>query len=510
MLFSSLFFIYFFLPLCMVMTLMTSKIKVQNWILLIFSLFFYAWGEPFWVLLMVGTGAFTWLMGFVIDRSDSPVKRRSAMIAATVVMLGSLGIFKYTNFFVEQLNVIPFINIPSPEIRLPIGISFYTFQVLTYIIDLYRGEVKLQRKLHKFLLYQTLFPQLIAGPIVRYSDIAYQIDKRTISLEGIKMGAGRFLVGLAKKVILANGVGQLVDQTMQLDNLGSLTGIAAWAGLISFAFQIYFDFSGYSDMAIGMGQMFGFHFKENFNYPYIATSITEFWRRWHISLSSFFRDYVYIPLGGNRQHQLRNMFVVWALTGFWHGASWNFILWGVYFFVLLAIEKTFLLKILGKVPQFIGFVYGMFTVLMGWVLFYFTDLGRMGEFTKQLFRPTVWVDDISGTLVLSYGFLLIACAVASTPIVPWVRARIAKHDASRIAQETAVTTEDAYGRPIQSDRVQTGGQGRIPEWLVRLVAYFDEPKVRDSLVIARNIFLLLICTANLAGSTFNPFLYFRF
>ena len=252
MLFSSLFFIYFFLPLCMVMTLMTSKIKVQNWILLIFSLFFYAWGEPFWVLLMVGTGAFTWLMGFVIDRSDSPVKRRSAMIAATVVMLGSLGIFKYTNFFVEQLNVIPFINIPSPEIRLPIGISFYTFQVLTYIIDLYRGEVKLQRKLHKFLLYQSLFPQLIAGPIVRYSDIAYQIDKRTISLEGIKMGAGRFLVGLAKKVILANGVGQLVDQTMQLDNLGSLTGIAAWAGLISFAFQIYFDFSGYSDMAIGM------------------------------------------------------------------------------------------------------------------------------------------------------------------------------------------------------------------------------------------------------------------
>lgn len=509
MLFSSLFFIYFFLPLCLVMTLMTGKIKVQNWILLIFSLFFYAWGEPIWVVLMVGTGTFAWLMGFVIENSPSAAKRRSALIAASVVMLGSLGIFKYTNFFVEQLNVIPFMNIPHPEMRLPIGISFYTFQVLTYVIDLYRGEVKLQRKLHKFLLYQASFPQLIAGPIVRYSDIAYQIDHRTISLEGVKSGAGRFLIGLAKKVILANGTGQLVALTMNTDNLSSLTGIAAWAGLIGYAFQIYFDFSGYSDMAIGMGRMFGFHFKENFNYPYIAGSVTEFWRRWHISLSTFFRDYVYIPLGGNRRHQMRNMFIVWGLTGFWHGASWNFILWGLYFFVLLAVEKTVLLKVLSKVPQIFGLIYTTFAYLMGWVLFYYTDLGRARQFTRQLFRPAAWADPASGTLVLSYLFLLIVCAIASTPIVPWIRGLIAKEDAKRQASEAAEATEDAYGRPVPESRVPSATD-RMPAWMARAKAYFDEPKVRDGIVIARNLILLLLCTANLAGSTFNPFLYFRF
>ncbi|MEA4888233.1 MAG: MBOAT family O-acyltransferase [Clostridiaceae bacterium] len=470
MVFSSLLFLYAFLPACLLCNMAASKLQTKNYILLAFSLFFYAWGEPFWVILMILTGFFIYWAGLKIDRYRGRPQSRFYLILAIIGALSSLAIFKYLGFTVENLNLITGLKIPVPSFSLPIGISFYTFQTLTYAIDLYRGDTKLQKSAANFLLYEALFPQLIAGPIVRYADVAEQIDNRTVTYTGFARGISRFLVGLGKKVLIANYAGQLVTRTLGA-GLDKLSVGEAWLGLLAFALQIYFDFSGYSDMAIGLGRMFGFEFKENFNYPYISNSITEFWRRWHISLSTFFRDYVYIPLGGNRKHLIRNMLIVWGLTGLWHGASWNFILWGLYFFLLLLLEKKVLGKLLKKAPAFVGHFYAMFAVLVGWAFFYFTDMGSLLNMLSLMFGfsgHAVW--NIQADLLLRNNIFFYAIAIfASTPLA----ANLAK-----LIQKRRPATEH---RPVYT-----------------------------ALVLAMNMLLLFYSTAALVGSTYNPFLYFRF
>lgn len=470
MVFSSLIFLYAFLPLCLLCYAVVRPIKAKNWILLIFSLFFYAWGEPAWVVLMILTGLFIYWMGLLIDRFLGRPLSRLFLVLAIVGALASLAIFKYSGFFVENINLVTGLNLAVPKFSLPIGISFYTFQTLTYAIDLYRGHTKVQKSAANFLLYEALFPQLIAGPIVRYADVADQINDRKVTLEGFTKGISRFLIGLGKKVLIANFAGSLVSQTIgsSLDKLGV---VDSWIGLLAFTLQIYFDFSGYSDMAIGLGHMFGFDFKENFNYPYIARSVTDFWRRWHISLSTFFRDYVYIPLGGNRRRQTFNLFIVWGLTGLWHGASWNFIIWGLYYFLLLLLEKKILFRVLERLPGFVGYIYTIFTVMIGWVFFYFTDLASVGKMLRIMFGFSGKAAfGLQGEYLLlsNLPFLLVAI-VAATPVM-------------------AMLLKNTRDRALH----------------MKLNPAFT------AAVLFRNLLLLLICTATLVGSSYNPFLYFRF
>ena len=470
MVFSSLIFLYGFLPLCLLCYTLAGKIKAKNWILLLFSLFFYAWGEPAWVVLMILTGLFIYWMGLLIEKFRGRPQSRIFLALAVIGALSSLAVFKYSGFMIENLNLLTGLALTVPKFNLPIGISFYTFQTLTYAIDLYRGITRVQRSPINFLLYEALFPQLIAGPIVRYSDVADQINDRQVTLSGFTKGISRFIIGLGKKVLIANFAGEIATQTIgaSLDRLGVAD---SWIGLLAFTLQIYFDFSGYSDMAIGLGHMFGFKFKENFNYPYIARSVTDFWRRWHISLSTFFRDYVYIPMGGNRRRQTLNLFIVWGLTGLWHGASWNFILWGLYYFALLILEKKLLFRILEYLPRFVGHVYTIFVFMLGWVFFYFTDLSSIGQMLKIMFgfsgQP---VFGLQGDYLLlsNLPFLLLAI-VASTPLVA-ILTNKAKEKLAGNNWRSAVTTAD----------------------------------------LARNLLLLFACTATLVGSTYNPFLYFRF
>ncbi|HBP38614.1 MAG TPA: membrane-bound O-acyltransferase family protein [Clostridiales bacterium] len=470
MVFSSLFFLYCFMPLCLLTYAIVKPVKAKNWVLLIFSLFFYAWGEPAWVILMILTGLFVYWSGLRIDRYRGQAKSRLYLVLAIIGTLSSLAIFKYSGFFVENLNLVTGLQLAVPRFNLPIGISFYTFQTLTYAIDLYRGKCKVQRSPVNFLLYEALFPQLIAGPIVRYADVADQIDNRKVTSEGFIKGISRFSIGLGKKVLVANYAGELAAQTIggSLDKLGIVDG---WIGLLAFTLQIYFDFSGYSDMAIGLGHMFGFDFKENFNYPYISRSVTDFWRRWHISLSTFFRDYVYIPMGGNRRRQIFNLFVVWGLTGLWHGASWNFILWGLYYFVLLILEKKILLSLFDRLPRFIGHLYTLLAVMIGWVFFYFTDLASIGQMLRLLFgfaRQPAFKLQGDYLLLGNLPFLFFA-AVAATPLM-------------------------AGG--LRSCRRRLLSRNRHP-----FVTAAD---------MSRNLILLFACTATLVASTYNPFLYFRF
>ena len=386
-------------------------------------------------------------------------------IISIVLNLGLLGFFKYVGFIGETLNfVLPFLNIPVLQVALPIGISFYTFQTMSYTIDVYRNTVKMQKNFITFGTYVSLFPQLIAGPIVRYEDVAEQLMNRRENLAQFTSGVKLFLIGLAKKILLANQMGVLWDSVRES---GAAAGaIGSWVGIIAYTFQIYFDFSGYSDMAIGLGRMFGFEFMKNFDHPYISKSVTEFWRRWHISLGTWFREYVYIPLGGNRKgigRQLINIAVVWFLTGLWHGASWNFILWGVYFGFLLMLEKLFLLKILKKLPAAVGHIYAIIIFVLGWVLFYFEDMGEMWTFITRLFGSAGFLPSADVTaLVLSYVPLLLIAGVASTPLAVFL-----------------------YGK-IKSRKV--------------LVA-FDTAACAASLVV---------CTASIVSSAYNPFLYFKF
>lgn len=493
MLFSSLFFLYAFLPLCLLCVYLSKSIRAQNIVLLVFSLLFYAWGEAGLVLLVLATATFAWVMGLLMEQEGRSERQRKLFLTAViVVMLGSLAIFKYLGFFVTQLNHLPFVNLNVPIIGLPIGISFYTFQVITYLLDLYRGQVKVQRTWYKFALYVTVFPQLVAGPIVRYQDISDQIDNRTLKPDMIAAGINRFLVGLGKKVLLANPLGLLATQLMAPEKLATITVVEAWMGLIAFALQIYFDFSGYSDMAIGLGRMFGFDFKENFRHPYVARSITDFWRRWHISLSAFFRDYVYIPLGGNRKHQYRNMLVVWALTGFWHGASWNFILWGLYYFAFLSLEKRFWREKIETAPRVVSGLYMGLIVLCGWILFYYTDLGVAGRFSQRLLGiGASGFTSVQANTLLSNNLLLYLIAfVAMTPVIERLRKRL----------ENFQIHLPYY----------TVGEDKANQRAILVQKRWRLTPMLTVLLICVQTALLFLATASLAGSSFNPFLYFRF
>ncbi len=471
MLFSSLLFLYIFLPLLLVFYFLCKSSAAKQSVLIIFSLLFYAWGEPIYVLLLIGLVAFNYFSGLLIDGSRSSFARKSWLCLSVVVNLGILAFFKYTNFILDNLSLLIGNPIGFPTVALPLGISFFTFQTMSYTIDVAWGKTPVQESFSKLLLYVSLFPQLVAGPIVRYSDIVDQMDNRKITMAAFNEGFFRFSVGLAKKVIVANACGQTVDVLLggKAENCSML---GTWVGALFFALQIYYDFSGYSDMAIGLGHIFGVTFPENFNYPYCARTVTEFWRRWHMTLSSFFRDYVYIPLGGNRRHQLRNILIVWILTGMWHGAAWNFILWGLFYGILLMIEKKFLLQrfqtLSSTAAAVVQTLYMLVVTLVGWSLFYFDSdtfagLGRLIGIGVPLTDPYV------STQLLTKGVLLIAALLFSFPVMPALR------------------------RFFRA-------------WLGERTFPIAERLGKTAFTLAA----LLICTALLAGNSYNPFLYTRF
>ena len=384
MVFSSLIFLFCFLPLFLICYFIPKKRKFRNIVLLLFSLAFYGYGEPIYLILMILSIVINYFITLWMNKSKH---KKNWLIIDIVFNIGLLLIFKYSNFFIDNINNIFNFNIKFLEISLPIGISFYTFQILTYVIDVYKGEVNVQESLINLGCYVSSFPQLIAGPIVRYSTVNDELNNRHETIKDFSSGIRRFSLGLAKKAIIANEMAYVAD-TLYASCIKDLGFIGVLVAAIAFTFQIYFDFSGYSDMAIGLGRMLGFHYLENFNFPYIARTITDFWRRWHISLSTFFRDYVYIPMGGNRCSKVRhifNLFVVWFLTGFWHGASWNFILWGLYYFIFLILEKFVFKDIINKIPKIIGHIYTIIVVIIGFIIFYFTDINLLGEAFKSLF-----------------------------------------------------------------------------------------------------------------------------
>lgn len=471
MVFSSLNFMYLFLPVCLLLYFILRSIKVRNYLLLAMSLLFYAWGEPKWIILMIVTTLIDYGAGLLVDKYRGQKLAKWALAGSVVITLSFLAVFKYLGFFNQNLNQIFGAELPTQIFNLPIGISFYTFQAITYVVDVYRGKAQVQRSYANLLLYVALFPQLIAGPIVRYTDIAAQLENRETTLPGFSKGITRFVTGLGKKVLLANIAGQVATSLIGGD-LSQASVLGAWLGIFAYTFQIYFDFSGYSDMAIGLGHMFGFTYVENFNYPYISKSITEFWRRWHISLSTFFRDYAYIPLGGNRRHQLRNMFIVWALTGLWHGASWNFVLWGLYYFVFLAIEKLFLGKFLEKLPAVVGHVYALFIIVVGWVFFYFDDVSRLGQMLKLMFGFSGQAGVLPTDTVLLKNHLVffLVAIIACIPVSKLVKALLIRFSRRGTAQEA----------------------------------------IAGAVGIVYDVALLFFSTAALVGASYNPFLYFRF
>ena len=474
MVFSSLFFVFFFLALNLIAYHFADGIKRKNMVLLGFSLVFYSWGGPKYLLLLLSMVFASWLFALLIDQYREEGLSKIFLICDCVFMLGLLCIFKYLTFFSSITNTIFHFPKEIPQIALPIGISFYTFQLLSYVIDVYREEVAPQRKFVNLLLYASLFHQCIAGPIVRYQLVADEIENRKVKTDELYRGIKRFTIGLAKKAILANGCASVADTLVPTlaKDIAEIPAAGLWIGMLFYALQIYLDFSAYSDMAIGMGLMVGFHYDENFNYPYISGSIKEFWNRWHISLGTFFRDYVYIPLGGNRKGARRrtiNLLIVWGLTGFWHGASWNFLIWGGYYGVLLIIEKLFLLKVLKKIPAFFSHVYTLFFVVIGWVIFGFDDMTKGWEYLKGMFGfgGLQLVDNMSLYLLLSNLVLILILIVASTPLPA------------------------KLGRKIMS-MVQT------KTWAAMII---------------ENVFIIaifVVSVAFLVNSTYNPFLYFRF
>ena len=472
MLFSSTTFLYAFLPLVLIVYYIVPH-KIRNLILFIFSLVFYAWGEPYYVFLMVASTVVAYITGIFADKQKENTKKYVPKISMTVAVIWNIGLllfFKYTNFFIGAANDIFGTSLKLMEgITLPIGISFYSFQTLSYVIDVYRGNVKSQKNFITLGTYVALFPQLIAGPIVRYVDVAEQLSHRKENFEHFADGVRRFSIGLGKKVLLANNIGALFD-TISNASQSDLSVTASWLGIIAYTFQIYFDFSGYSDMAIGLGKMFGFDFLENFNYPYISDSITDFWRRWHISLSSWFRDYVYIPLGGNRKgkpRQCLNIMIVWFLTGFWHGANWNFMMWGVYFGIILLIEKFVLYKLLDKLPSIVRHIYALILIVIGWGIFAYEDTSKLIQNFKNMFGAgnLPFINDQTIFWITQYALTLVILILASTPLF------------NRIGH--------AFER--------------------------DHPALYSGVAVpVVSIVLLVVCTAYLAGNSFNPFLYFRF
>ncbi|MBW4828946.1 MAG: MBOAT family protein [Clostridiaceae bacterium] len=468
MVFSSLIFIFVFLPLVLAVYYISPR-KIRNLVFFIASLIFYAWGEPIYISIMLFSTVFDYFNGLFIDKYRENKKiAKLVLVNSLVVNLGILCFFKYYGFIVNNTNNFFNMSIKTIELPLPLGISFYTFQTLSYTIDVYLGKVKPQKNIISFGTYVSMFPQLVAGPIVRYSDVALELENRHESFKLFGEGAELFIIGLSKKVLLANNIGILWD-SIKAAPISELSVISAWLGIIAFTFQIYFDFSGYSDMAIGLGKMFGFNLMKNFDYPYISKSVTEFWRRWHISLGSWFREYVYIPLGGNRDgrvKQYRNLFIVWFLTGLWHGANWNFILWGLYYCVFLIIEKTFLQKWLKDKPVFISHIYTILVIIVGWVFFEFEDIDKGISFIKTMFGfgNSLLYDSKAIYYLYTNALLFIVLAICSTPII-------------------------GLGMKRLKDSLKFRGNIIIP--IIFMV-------------------LLFICTAYLVDESYNPFLYFRF
>lgn len=421
MVFSSVVFLYVFLPIMLLVYFIVPK-KFKNAVMIIASLIFFAWGEIRYIFIMLILAVMDYFCGKKIDKYfDNKKKKRLYLGIDVGVNLLILFFFKYADFIISNINLITGFNIPLLNIPLPIGVSFNTFQSLSYIIDVYTGTVKCEKSFYNYLTYTTLFPQIIAGPIVRYETVDEELVDKKISMNNFTKGMKRFILGLGKKVLIANNVGKLWS-IIESGSYITLSPALAWLGLVAFALQIYFDFSGYSDMAIGLANIFGMNFDENFNYPYISKSITEFWRRWHITLSSWFKDYIYIPLGGNRKglaKQIRNILIVWFLTGAWHGASWNFILWGLYFGVILILEKMFLLKFLEKIPAIFRHIYTIFLVLISWLIFAFEDLGKIGEYFKALFNFNYsYSYNSEGIYYLkNYAIIIIIGIILSTPII---------------------------------------------------------------------------------------------
>ena len=462
MIFSSIPFLYYFLPAVLLAYFLTPR-KGKNAVLLIASLLFYGWGEPKLLLLMAATILAFYLCGLAIGKSER--HKKLWLTVSVCVGVGLLGLFKYADFFLSSFNALTGLSLPLLKLALPVGISFYTFQCLSYTVDVYRGQVEPQRNLVSFGAYVALFPQLIAGPIVRYRDVARELETRKHSLEDIGLGLRRFVIGLAKKVILADNLALLGNLYRQ----STAPSVAfAWLYALSFMLNIYFDFSGYSDMAIGLGKMLGFQFLENFDYPYLSRSITEYWRRWHISLGTWFREYVYIPLGGNRRglpRQILNLIIVWGLTGLWHGASWNFLLWGLYYGVILILEKVWLQKPLQRAPRAVQHLYSLLLIVFGWVIFALTDFGAIGNYFAALFGAHGGADSETLYLLTTNLILLVIAGVAST--------RLPARLAERLVQ-----------------RMHPAGQTAV-----KCVFYAG---------------VLLMCIAFLVGDSYNPFLYFRF
>ena len=447
MVFSSSVFFMAFLPITLILYFLIPErfLKGRNLWLLIASLIFYGWGEPKYILVMLFSIVFNYVMGRLIGKNGSgETSAKALMIICVAGNLLLLGFFKYTDFVLGTINAIAGSSLGLLGLALPIGISFYTFQTMSYIIDVYWGKVPPQKDFIAFAAYVTLFPQLIAGPIVRYADVAVMLVGRKTNIEQIGEGVRRFIIGFGKKVLLANQVYVIWSEITAMD-VSRLSIATAWLGAIAFTFQIYFDFSGYSDMAIGLGKIFGFDYLENFNYPYVSRSITEFWRRWHMSLSSWFKEYVYVPLGGNRKglgRQLVNIAVVWALTGLWHGASWNFVAWGCYFGIILIVEKLVLLKWLNKAPAAVGHLYSLGLIILGWVIFGLTDFGQMKDYIVCMFGGgSGWIDSDFCYLAVSRIWLLAACTIGSTPLVKILCAKICgllKNEAAAGILESAV------------------------------------------------------------------------
>lgn len=465
MLFSSISFLYYFLPMVFILYFAVPA-KYRNVILLISSLIFYFYGEPIYILVMIGSIISAYLHGILISKYKK--YKKIFLITAIVTSLSTLVVFKYSDFILSNLNAIFSSNLKMFHLALPIGISFYTFQILSYVIDVYKERVPVQKNLISLATYVSLFPQLVAGPIVRYIDIEKELEERTHSFEKFSLGVRRFIIGLTKKVLLANSLGELTQIFLATDEKSI---VFYWMYAIAFCLQIYFDFSAYSDMAIGLGKMFGFTFLENFNYPYISKSITEFWRRWHISLGSWFRDYVYIPLGGNRFgkiKQIRNILVVWMLTGFWHGANWTFIAWGLFFGILLILEKTCLLKFLEKLPKILQHFYVLFAIMISFVLFNANNITQAFEQIGGLFGTNgeTFINDYTRYYLKSYFVTFIIAVLGATPFLSKTLNQLREHK-------------------------------KIRKWI----------NVIEPITL---IVLLLFVTAYLVDNSYNPFLYFRF
>ena len=471
MTFSSLTFTTLFFPAVLILYFICTDLRWRNGVLLVASLIFYSWGEPIWVLAMIGSTAINYVAAMLIGRASSLGLRKTALVVGAAASLAVLFYFKYAAFLVNSVTSLFGVSFSIPVLELPIGISFYTFQVLTYTVDVYRDKSPVQRDPFKLMLYVSCFPQLIAGPIVQYSDVAVMLDERESTLEGFTEGMKRFAVGLSKKVLLANVCGLIIEELPSAAGASGMSVLGAWYISVLYSLQLYFDFSGYSDMAIGMGRIFGFTYKENFNYPYISKSASEFWRRWHISLGSFFRDYVYIPLGGNRRGRARtalNLAIVWALTGLWHGASWNFVIWGLYYGVLIILEKLVLADFREKLPGAAQHIAALLLIVVGWTVFYYTDMGCLGKHLGAMFGigAAGLSDPVTMAVIRKYTVLPLIAAIASLPILPRLKAWLGKHEKLEGAADIVS--------------------------LVCLTA------------------LMLLSMIFIVGQSYNPFIYFRF